>query len=116
MDYIFQNIRIFAGAYIDGILVYTNTLEEQLQALRKGNDKLREGSFFAGPDKCTLAQPEVEYCGLILGRHCIRPQPVKLSGIRSFGSCNAIDVLFQPIGPRTIGDGAHDLLVAKLLQ
>ena len=116
MDYIFQNIRLFAGAYIDGILVYTNTLEEQLQALRKGNDKLREGSVFAGPVNCTLAQPEIEYCGFILGRHCIRPQPVKLSGIRSFGSCNAIDVLFQPIGPRTIGDGAHDLLVAKLLQ
>ena len=82
MYYIFQNMRIFAGAYIDAILVYTNTFEEQLQALRKVNDKLREWSFFAGPDKCTFAQPELEYCGFILGRHGIRPQSGKFSSIR----------------------------------
>ena len=50
MDYIFQNMRQLAGAYIDDILIYTKTLEYHLQALRKVYDKLRQESFFAGPD------------------------------------------------------------------
>ena len=60
MDYIFRNIRQFAGAYIDDILIYAKTLEDNPRALRKVYDKLRQDSFFAGPDKYTWAQPEVE--------------------------------------------------------
>ena len=82
MDYIFQNMRQFAGAYIDDILIYNKTLEDHLQALRNVCDKLRQESFFAGPDKCTWEQPEVEYCGFILGRNGIKPHPGKLLVIR----------------------------------
>ena len=82
MDYIFQNMRQFAGAHIGDILIYTKTLEDHIQALRKVYDKLRQESFFAGPEKCTWEQPEVEYGGFILGKHGIRPQPGKLLAIR----------------------------------
>ena len=46
-------MRQFAGAYIDGILIYTKALEDRRQALRKDNYKLRQESFFAGRDKCS---------------------------------------------------------------
>jgi hypothetical protein len=82
MDYIFQNMRQFCGAYIDDILVYTKTLPEHVRALRQVYDTLRIERFFCGPDKCTWAQPEVEYCGFILGQQGIRPQPQKLLAIR----------------------------------
>ena len=82
MDFIFQSMRQFAGAYIDDIMIYTKTLEDHLQALRKVYYKLRQGSFFAGPDKCTWAQPEVEYCGFIFEKVGIRPQPGKLVAFR----------------------------------
>ena len=82
MDYILQNMRAFAGAYIDDILIYTKTLEQHLAALRKVYDKLREENFFAGPDKCSWAQPEIEYCWFILGTQGIRPQPQKLLAVR----------------------------------
>ena len=42
-----QNMRLFAGAYHDDILIYTKTLEEHIQALREVYDKLRQDSFFA---------------------------------------------------------------------
>ena len=60
MDYIFQNMRQFAGAYTDDILIYNKTLEDHLQALRKIYVKVRQERFFSGPDKRTWAQPEVE--------------------------------------------------------
>ena len=81
MCYIFQIMRQFAGAYIYDILIYTKTLEDDLQSLRKIYDKLRQGSFFAGPDKCTWAQSEVEHCGFILGKHGISPHPGNLLAI-----------------------------------
>ncbi|MGV0951482.1 MAG: dUTP diphosphatase, partial [Azonexus sp.] len=57
MNYVFQDLRKFAGAYIDDILVFTKTLDEHIQALRQVYEKLRKECFFAGPDKCTWAQP-----------------------------------------------------------
>ena len=53
MDYIFQNMTQFGGAYIDDILVYTKTLAEHVLALRQVYDKLRVERFFVGPDKCS---------------------------------------------------------------
>ena len=49
MDYILQNMRQFAGVYTNDILIYTNTLEDHLQALRKVYDKLRQRVSF--PDQ-----------------------------------------------------------------
>ena len=49
MDYILQNIRQFAGVYTNDILIYTKTLEDHLQALRKVYDKLRQRVSF--PDQ-----------------------------------------------------------------
>ena len=53
MDHIFQNIRQFAGEYIDDILVYTKTLADNVLAIRQVYDKLRVERFFVGPDKCS---------------------------------------------------------------
>ena len=55
MDYIFQSMGQFAGAYIYDILIYAQTLEEHIQALRNIYDKLPEESFFTEPDKCNWA-------------------------------------------------------------
>ena len=98
MDYIFQNMRQFAGVYIDDILIYTKTLEDHLQALRKVYDKLRQGSIFSRPDKCTWAQPEVEYRGLILGRHGITPQPGKLLEIRHCSLSSSVTDVWRFLG------------------
>ena len=44
-------------------------------------DKLREENVFAGHDKCSWAQPEIEYCGFILGTQGIcPPTPESLGG------------------------------------
>ena len=84
INFILQEMREFAGAYIDDILIFTKTLDEHLVALRKVLEKLRQERFFAGPEKCSWAQPEGEYCGYILGTAGIRPQPQKLLAIGMF--------------------------------
>ena len=44
---IFQNMRQFAGAYIDDILVHTKTLAYNAPAIRQVYDKLCVERFFA---------------------------------------------------------------------
>ena len=98
MDYILQNMRAFAGAYIDDILVYTKSLPEHLVALRQVYDKFRQETFFAGHKKCSWAQPEIDYCGLILGRQGIRPQPQKLLAVRHWPPPKSVTEVLSFLG------------------
>ena len=84
MDYLFSDLRAFVGVYVDDILIFSASIEEHVQACRKVFLKLRQEHFYAGQDKCTFAQPEVEYCGFIVGKQGVRPQPQKLVAIREW--------------------------------
>ena len=84
MDYLFSDLRAFVGVYVDDILIFSSSIEEHVQACRKVFQKLRQEHFYAGQDKCTFAQPEVEYCGFIVGKQGVRPQPQKLVAIREW--------------------------------
>jgi hypothetical protein len=86
MDLLLTEFREFMGAYVDDILVHTNTMEEHLSALRMLYVKLRKEKLFASPEKCEFGQPEVEYCGFIVGRLGIRPQPRKLMAVYKWPS------------------------------
>ena len=81
MDLIFQDLRDFAGAYIDDILIFSKDLTDHLYHLRQVYQRLDREKFFANPPKCTFGQPEVEYCGFIVGDQGIRAQPGKLMAI-----------------------------------
>ncbi len=60
-------------AYVDDILVHTNTMDENISALRMLCVKLRKETLFANPEKCEFGQTEVEYCGFIVAKFSIRP-------------------------------------------
>ena len=81
MDLIFAKLRETVGAYVDDVLIYTETLAEHLVSLRQVYDILRNERFFVNPEKCSYGQPEVEYCGVLLGSNGISPQPKKLMAV-----------------------------------
>ena len=75
MDYILQNMRAFAGAYIDDILIYTKTLEQHLAALRNVYDKLREENFFADPTSAHGRSPKSSIAGSFWANRGSGPNP-----------------------------------------
>ena len=81
MDFVLQDLREFCNAYFDDILVDTDTVEDHVVALLELYKRLEKEKFFANPEKCVFAQPEVEFCGFILGKDGIRPHPKKLMSI-----------------------------------
>ena len=44
--------------------------------------KLESETLYANPEKCTFAQPEVDYCGFVVGEDEVRPQSEKLAVVR----------------------------------
>jgi hypothetical protein len=93
MDFLLQELREFCRAFVDDILVNSENTEEQVVYLRVLYKLMRKEKFFANPEKCVFAQPEVEYCGFILGKDGIRPQPRKLMAIHLWPTLkNAVDV------------------------
>ena len=100
MDFLIQELREFCRAFVDDILVNSDTKEEQVEMLRELYKMLRKEKVFANLEKCSFAQPEVEYCGFILGKYGIRPQPRKLMAIHLWPTLkNAVDVkIFLGLG------------------
>ena len=77
MDFVLQDLRGMVGAYVDDILTGTDTLEGMVFSLREVYVRLTKQKLYANPEKCCFGQSEVEYCGFIIGRNGIRPQPRK---------------------------------------
>ena len=84
MDLVFGSLREFVGVYMDDVLVFSNTLAEHVEHLRIVYQKLSEELLYANPEKCTFAQPEVAYCGFIVGSDGVRAQPEKLAIIHAW--------------------------------
>ena len=84
MDLVFGSLREFVGVYMDDVLVFSNTLAEHVEHLRIVDQKLSEELLYANPEKCTFAQPEVAYCGFIVGSDGVRAQPEKLAIIHAW--------------------------------
>jgi hypothetical protein len=61
----------FVLVYLDDILIYSNSAEEHLEHLRLVLQALREAKLYVRPKKCTFNQPEVEFCGHIVGNRVI---------------------------------------------
>ena len=93
MDFVLQDLRWMVGAYVDDILTGTDTLEDMVFALREVYVRLAKQKLYANPEKCCFGQSEVEYCGFIIGRNGIRPQPMKLMAVHVWPqSQNSTDV------------------------
>ena len=77
MDFLLTEFREFMWAYMDDILVQTNTMGWQLSALSMLYVKLRKKKLLANPEKCDFGHSEVEHCVFIVGNFGIRPHPRK---------------------------------------
>ena len=84
-SYINETLReyldVFASAYLDDVLIYSNTREEHTVHVRKVLDKLREAGLFLDIDKCEFYVTEVKYLGLIITTEGVKMDPEKVKSI-----------------------------------
>ena len=77
-DVLFDFLDKFASAYLDDILIYSESLDEHRQHVQKVLKKLRAAGLQVDIEKCEFHVSETKFLGLIVGRDGVRMDPEKI--------------------------------------
>ena len=83
MSIVLQGLGHFATAYLDDILIYSETLEQHMLHLETVFERLRQHGLKLKLKKCSFLQLETQYLGFIINGNGISPDPKKVEAIRS---------------------------------
>lgn len=67
--------------YMDNILIFTETLEEHREVVRKVLEILRRNKLYLNAAKCKFEQARIEYLRLIISAGQVEMDPTKVEGI-----------------------------------
>ena len=84
MDSLIKDIHDFAAAYLDNLIIFSNTWEDHMQHLRTILQQLRRVNLTVKPQKCQFGMAECVYLGHIVDRGVIRPELSKVEAIQAF--------------------------------
>ena len=62
-------------AYIDGIVIATETIEDHLESIREVFECLREAGFKMRAEKCNFMRTETKYLGRVVSSEGINARP-----------------------------------------
>ena len=79
-------LDLFCTAYLDDILVYSDTLEEHKIHVRRVLEALSEAGLHLKPEKCEFHRQQVKYLGMIVQHNGVRMDPAKVSAIVEWDS------------------------------
>ena len=74
----------FVVVYLDDILIYSNSIKDYYDYLRRVLSVLQSGRLIAQPSKYIIAALELEFCGYIVGSGRIRPLLAKVDVVRTW--------------------------------
>jgi len=88
----------FCYAYIDDILVASNTPKEHEEHLRRLFARLSKYSVRINPAKCVLGEKEVKFLGYLVSAEGTKPLPEKVKAIQDFPKPTTMKQLRQFLG------------------
>src|SRR5271169_653822 len=74
----------FVLVYLDDILVYFNSVKKHREHLKLIFQALRDNGLLARLDKCVFDQPNVEFCGHIVGQGVVKVLDSKVKAIKEW--------------------------------
>ena len=82
MNIVLQGQEDFSIAYLDDILIFSETAEEHLEHIQQVFDRLRKHGLKLKLKKCSFFQEQTEYLGFIINEQGVKPDPKKVDAIR----------------------------------
>jgi len=83
-DALRQYLDLCVVAYLDDILVYSETEAEHTQHVKKILECLQNYNLQLKPEKCEFHKHEVTFLGYVVGRHGIKMEPAKIQSIEEW--------------------------------
>ena len=83
----------FSFAYLDNILIYSNSWEEHLQHLETVFSHLQAANLKIKPSKCQFFKQHLHYLGHLISEHGIQPLLDKIMAITNLAEPKNIDEL-----------------------
>jgi len=80
-DLFYKELGEYVWAYIDDIVIFSNTFKDHIQHVRAVCDKLRKAGFYANPKKSMLFAQKLEILGHMLDEDGLHPAPEKIRSI-----------------------------------
>jgi len=74
----------FTSAYLDDILIYSDTMEEHTRHFQGVLERLTDAGLDLKPEKCEFHKTEVKYLGLIIGADGIKMDPSKAETVKAW--------------------------------
>ena len=71
----------FANAYLDDIVIYSETLEEHIRHVYDVLTRLQTARLYLKPEKCQFHHAEIEFLGFIIGHGGMCMDPAKVEAI-----------------------------------
>lgn len=82
MNKVLQPLAAFDFAYIDDIIVFSQTWEERLTHVWAVLEQLCEYDLTANPNKCHIGWQQVNYLGCVVRKGQLRIQPDKMQSLQ----------------------------------
>ena len=82
MNIVLQGQEEFSIAYLDDILIFSETAEKHLEHIQQVFNRLRKHDLKLKLKKCSFFQEQTEYLGFIIDKEGVKPDPKKVEAIR----------------------------------
>jgi len=80
-DTLRKYLDIFCICYIDNILIYSRTLNEHRQQVRKVLQKCKEAGLFIKPEKYKFSVQKTIFLGFIISEEGLKMDPEKVNAV-----------------------------------
>jgi len=79
-----KGLENFSGAYLDDVIIFSDTWEEHLQHLTAVFERIRQAGLTLNKKKCEFACAELDYLGHHVGRGQVEPRRTKVEALLAF--------------------------------
>ena len=84
MDKLIRGMEDYTAAYLDDLVIFSDSWERHLHHIREVLDQLRAAGLTAKPRKCQFGMAQCIYLGHVVGNGLVRPEPSKIDAVMSF--------------------------------
>ncbi|MCP3663135.1 MAG: DDE-type integrase/transposase/recombinase, partial [Gammaproteobacteria bacterium] len=84
--------------YIDDLIVYSETIEQHLKDLEEVFIRLKKAKLKLKPKKCEFGKAEVGFLGHVISAEGVKPDPAKLSAVKSYKVPSNVTEIRQFLG------------------